>query len=334
MRKRKSFRHLDQNDRDRIEILLKQDQKRVDIAEVLKVDKSTISREIKKRKRKNGIYDANTAEHKAYVKRLRSKYQGMKIESNPSLKQYIALELKDKRSPDEISGRMKQDKLSFYASKDAIYKWLYSSYGQAYCKYLCTHRYKPRLKKKDKPKRVMIPDIISISERPSYGLHWEGDTMLSPKKAKTTASVAVASAIEAKYIGVTKIPNLKPDSMRNAISDLNNELQMDSLTLDRGIENRKHKEFGVDTYFCDAHSPWQKPHVENAIGLIRRWFLPKGTDLSKIKEKRLQKYIYILNHKYRKSLGYKSAYEVARDSGILKRESIRTNLRVAFGYRI
>lgn len=331
MRKRKKFKHLDQHDRDRIEILLREGHKQVDIAKVLKVDKGTISREISGRKRKNGIYDADTAEHKALVRRLRSKYQGMKIESDQNLKQYIISELKQWRSPDEISGRMKEEGLSFYANKDAIYKWLYSSYGQGYCKYLCTRRYRPRIYDKGKPKRVIIPDLISISERPVGINHWEGDTMLSPKKAQTTASIAAVCAIEAKYAGVTKIPNLKPNSMRNAISDFKNELQIDSLTLDRGIENRLHKEFGLPAYFCDAHSPWQKPHIENFIGLLRRWFLPKGTNLSKVSESKLQKCVYILNHKYRKSLGYKSAYEVALMRGILKRD---LNLKVAFDYRI
>lgn len=331
MRKRKKFRHLDFHDRDRIEALLRSSHKGVEIAQVLKVHKSTISRAVKKRKRRNGFYEAETAEHKALVKREASKYQGMKIEANQELKEYIVAGLKKKRSPDEISGRMKEEKLKFSIGKDAIYKWLYSSYRQGYCHWLCAHRYKPRKQKADKLKRVMIPNKINISQRPLGINHWEGDTMLSPRKAKTTASVAVVCGIEAKYIGLAKIPNLKPDSMRRKISGFKAELQMDSLTLDNGIENRDHGQFGLPTYFCDPYSPWQKPHVENSIGLLRRWFLPKGTDLSKVKEEELQKYASVLNHKYRKSLGYKSAYEVALGRGILKRHS---NLKVAFDYRI
>ena len=329
MKKRKKFKHLDQYDRDRLEALLRQGHKKVEIAKVLKVDKSTISREIKKRKRKNGIYDANTAEHKARVKRLFSKYRGMWIESDPELRTYIILNLKQFRSPDEIAGRMKQDKLSFYASKNAIYKWLYSAYGQKYCRYLCTRKYRPRKQKEDKVQRVMIPDKISISERPEGKkyIHWEGDTMLSPKKAQTKVSAALVCNIKSKLICGSKMPNLKPKSMKKAILKFKNEHKLDSLTLDSGIENRLHKEFDVPTYFCDPHSPWQKPHIENSIGLLRRWFLPKGTNLSKVKEKELQKYINILNCKYRKSLNYRSAYEIALEEGILKRD---TNPKVAF----
>lgn len=331
MKKRKTFKHLDQYDRDRIEALLGRGHKKVEIAGILKVDKSTISREIKKRKRKNGIYDAGTAEHKAQIKRSFSKYRGMHIESDPELKNYIVFNLKQLRSPDEIAGRIKKEKLPFYASKNAIYKWLYSVYGQKYCRYLCTERYRPRKQKDDKVKRVMIPDKISISERPESKryIHWEGDTMLSPKRYQTRVSAALACNITSKYMCGSKIPNLKPKSMKNAVLKFKDEHILDSLTLDSGIENRLHQEFNVPTYFCDPHSPWQKPHIENSIGLLRRWFLPKGTNLTKVTEKELQKYIYILNHKYRKSLNYKSAYEVAVESGILRGGS---NLKVAFHY--
>ena len=75
---------------------------------------------------------------------------------------------------------------------------------------------------------------------------------------------------------------------------------------------------GVPSYFCTRGSPWQKPHVEGSIGLTRRWFLPKGTDLATVPEETLPSMFFVLNHKYRKSLGYKSAYEVSLERGIIK----------------
>ena len=62
----------------------------------------------------------------------------------------------------------------------------------------------------------------------------------------------------------------------------------------------------------------QKPMVENTIGLLRRWFYKKGTDWSKVTEKELQEAISVLNNKYRKSLNYKSAMEVALAHDIIK----------------
>lgn len=323
MKRKRRFRHLDQHDRDRIEALLNAGHTQKEIAAIIKVDKGTVSREIKRRKRKDGRYEATTAQLKANVKRSNSKYQGMKVEQCPQLRTFIISELEQHRSPDEIAGRMKREKRQPRVNTNAIYKWLYSVYGEQYCKYLCTRRRKRKPQKDDKVKREIIPNKISIWERPKARSlhHWEGDTMVSPRRAQTTASVAVASAIKEKYIYGTKISSLKPESMRQAVGQCTVQLTVDSLTIDSGIENRFHEEFGIPTYFCDPHSPWQKPHVENSIGLLRRWFLPKGTDLSRITEEELQKYISILNDKYRKSLNYRSAYEVATERGILKIKS-------------
>lgn len=321
MKKEIRFRHLDQYDRDRIEALLKTGHKQKEVASVLRVDKGTISREIARRKRKDGWYEATAAQLKANVRRSNGKYQGMKIERYPALRDFIIEQLQRYRSPDEIAGRMRREKRWPRVGANAIYKWLYTVYGQQYARYLCTRRVRRKPQKK-KPKREMIPHRISVWERPRDRSlhHWEGDTMVSPKRAHTTASVAVASAIREKYLFGTKIENLKPESMKRAIQQKSVHVHMDTLTLDNGIENRAHEEFGMDTYFCDPHSPWQKPHVENGIGLLRRWFLPKGTNLDTVNEEALQTYISILNGKYRKSLHYESAYEVAVRHGILQTE--------------
>lgn len=320
-KEKRRFRHIDQSDRDRLEILLRDGYSQVEIATVLKVGKSTISREVKKRKRKNGLYDADTAQHKAGVKRSNSKHQGMKVEADYDLKQYIIENLKLHRSPDEIAGRMRYENQPFYASKKAIYHWLYSSYGDGYCGYLCTKRHRTKKQKKTE-KRVTIPNKISIFKRPEYKWmqHAEGDLFVSPRSAQTPSSVALVCLPQSQFLVAEKMENRKPSTMTVAVQKIDKQVKMDTLTLDRGLENRYHEQFGVAAYFCDSHSPWQKPHVENNIGLLRRWFIPKKTDLSKLENIELQKYISILNGKYRKSLGYRSAYEVAQESGILKRK--------------
>ena len=329
MKRKRRFRHLDQFDRDRIEALRNAGHTGQEIADVLGINKSTISREINTRKRKDGRYEAAAAQGKANVKRANSKYRGMKIEARPELRRLIVSELEQHRSPDEIAGRMKREGRMPRVNTNAIYKWLYSIYGQQYCRCLCTRRYRKKPQKRDVPKREMIPNRIGIAERPRGPQlrHWEWDAMVSPKKAKTTASVAVACAINEKYVAGIKLENLKPSGTRHAIHEVMSIHRADSVTLDNGIENRLHEEFGIPAYFCDPHSPWQKPHVENSIGLLRRWFIPRKTDLSQVTEEELQGYFSILNHKYRKSLNYQSAYEVALRRGILKTE-------VAFHCRI
>lgn len=316
-KRRRSFRHLNQNDRDRIEALLLAGHKQKDIAIVLKVDKSAISREIKKRKQKNGHYGATVAHAKARVKRQRSKYQGMKIEKYPELKQRIITELKDHRSPDEISGRMKREKVTPRANTNAIYKWIYSVWGQPYCRYLCTKRYR-RKKQKKTTKREMIPNRVSLEKRPKQGEHAEGDLFVSSRKSATSRSGAIICIPSAQLLLGAMIDNRKPITMVEAINCLTDDIFVDDLTLDNGIENKYHEQFNLSTYFCDAYSPWQKPHVENNIGLVRRWFIPKKTDLKTVSDSQLRQYLHILNGKYRKSLGYRSAYEVALERGIIE----------------
>lgn len=332
---RKKYRHLDQSDRDRIEALLAAGHKQVEVARILKVDKGTISRELKRRLR-IGIYDATRAQMKANLKRSNSKYQGMKIEKYPIVKAFIIAQLAKLRSPDEIAGYMERMHMEPRIQTNAIYKWLYSSYGNAYAKYLCTKRHRRKPRKENPFHRVMIPNAVSISERflgaanKTRYRHFDADTAVSPKKSGSTASIALAVERKINLIVGTKMPNLKPKEMTAAIQRMQDRVSMLSLTLDRGIENRSHESWSVPAFFADPHSPWQKPHVENNIGLLRRWFIPKKTNLADVSEEELQRCISILNHKYRKSLGYKSAYEVALEHGIIKTKEESFNQEVAF----
>ena len=326
-----------QYDHDRIEALLNAGHTKTDIAYILGVHKATISREVEKRKRKNGYYEATTAHHKANVKRANSKYQGMKIEKYPVVRTFIVHELQHHRSPDEIAGRMRRENQSPRVNTNAIYKWLYSVYGESYCRYLCTKRARLRKQKKTREKRVMIQNRIRIHERflgathKTRYRHFEGDTIVAPKRVSNTESVALVVERKSHFLVGRRIPSLSPTHMTHAIREIREQVAMNSLTLDNGIENRSHEKFDVPTFFCDPHSPWQKPHIEGNIGLLRRWFIPKGTDFATISEERLQEYITIVNHKYRKSLGYRSAYEVAYAHGIVKQ---KTTQGVAFQGKI
>lgn len=325
----KQYQHLAQTERDRIQALLAAGHKQKEIASILKRDAGTISREIKRNRRKirkkggtrDGPYEATPAHHKAYVKRKYSKYQGKKIQEDSSLRQCIIEGLQLFWSPDEISGRMRDERKPFYASKTAIYEWLYSSHAQRWCVYLYSRRYRSR-KHKRKTKRALIPHRRGITERPlgatnktRYG-HYEGDTMVSGKKTGSKEALSVAYERKAKYIVVKKINDLRPKSNNQAIAMMQKELVMKSLTMDNGIENTGHEELGIPTFFCDPYSSWQKGGVENANKMIRRYF-PKGTDFADVLQKDIDWVVSIINNKPRKSLGYKKSYEVMKQHNLL-----------------
>jgi IS30 family transposase len=314
---RNSFLHLDFRARDRIESLWRAGHEQKEIAEVLGIHKSTVSREIRFRKKENGEYKADVAEHKALVKRENSKYQGMKIEQNQWLRRHIVREMKKYRSPDEIAGKMREEKWEIRVSGDAIYRWLRSSFGQRYCKYLCTKRYRKK-PHSDAPKRQIIPNMTSIHAMPADpGYVVEGDTMLSPKKVSKHAGVLVGWR-ETKLLKGNKVKSLRPMHTTKVMKGIESEYVVDAMILDQGGENREHEKFGIPTYFCDPASPRQKPFIESSIGLLRRWFWPKGTDLSKISDEEFQEKLEIINNKYRKTLRYRSANEVSKECGILR----------------
>ena len=318
-----SYRHLTQADRDRLQALRDEGTKQKEIAKILKVDPGTISREIARNRRKyrkkknvknkNARYEAGVAEHKAYVRRKYAKYQGKKINEHEPLKNYIARRLRRHWNPDEISGRMKKDREPFYASKTAIYEWLRTVYGQRYVPYLYSRRYYVKKRRPKNSIKSMIPNRVSIHERPAfagveYG-HYEADTFVSGRNTRSSAAVAVAVETKADYIAMRKLAGMKPKGFARAVRNIRRVVIMKSATMDNGLENRDHEDIGAPTYFCDPYSSWQKPHVENMIRLVRR-FIPKGSDIAKVPETKIARIARILNHKPRKSLGYKTPYEV------------------------
>lgn len=315
MKKIRNFRQLTTYDRDRMEGLFDWGHNQSEVAKILKVDKSTISRETQ-RKKKNGKYDAFVANHKALVKRSNSKYQGMKIERKPKLRKHIISELKKYQSPDAIAGRMKEEKWKVRVSSDAIYRWLRSSFGQRYCKYLCTKRY-TRKPQKETSDRHTIPNMTSIHNISSDMEYvTEGDTFLSPKKVSRTSAVVVVWR-KSKLLKGDIVKSLSPTHTTKVMKRIHSENKSDAMILDQGIENSQHEQFGIPSYFCDPASPRQKPLIENSIGQLRKWFYPKGTDLSKISREDFQDKLEIMNNKYKKSLQYRSANEVSIDCGIL-----------------
>ena len=232
MKKRKKFVHLKTIDRDRMEALLSSGHKQSEVARILKVDKSTVSRE-RQKKRIDGYYDALVAEHKAQIKRGNSKYQGMKIEKYPWLRKHIISELKQLQSPDCIAGRMKEERWPIKVSGDAIYRWLRSIYGQRYCKYLCTKRYR-RKKQTDSPKRFIIPNMISIHNIPADpGFVAEGDTFLSPKKVSKTSAVLVGWK-ESKLLKGDIVKSLRPMHTTKVVKRIGTEYVIDAMILDQG----------------------------------------------------------------------------------------------------
>lgn len=324
----KNFTGLSDAERSEISILLKRNCSLREIAQALGRSPNTVSYEVKTNS-VNGIYDPLRAKAKSRTSRRSRRYQWRKIEHHADLRTFIIEKLSPPNhwSPDSIAGHLRHEQSVLpTVGKDQIYAWLYSSYGQPYCQHLLSKRYKPKHRNDNKTDRVMIPDRVSITERPSTVEdrqepgHWEGDTVVSGKRTNSKAALAVAQERTTRLIGATLIPNLKPESFANATNGiLANKLAL-TLSLDNGIENKQHAAITaaatVVVYFCDPYSSYQKGGVENANKMLRR-YLPKGCDLNGFTQAQVDDFVATLNRKPRRCLGYKSALQCAKEKGII-----------------
>lgn len=315
----KKKQKLKQVERLEIAILLAKGYSLRKIGEALGRSPNAISYEVRENSTK-GVYDPLKADAKARVRKRMSKYQWKKINEDDDLREYIITRLKKHWNPDEISGCMRREKQPFYASKTAIYEWLYSGRGQQYCQYLYGERYTKKPRPKNKTKRVMIPDRVGLEKRflgathrTRYG-HFEGDTVVSRRGGQ--GGMSVLSERKSRFLIVRKIHSLSPTENLQKIRYMQRHMKLKSITFDNGIENKRHTEMGIPTFFCDPYSSWQKGGVENGNKMLRRYF-PKGTDFREISQKEIDQAVKLINEKPRKILGYRSALEVAREHGVL-----------------
>lgn len=284
---------------------------------------STISREIARNGGRKS-YRATTADKRAWDAALRPK--PCKLVLNGRLRQAVVVKLKRYWSPQQIAGWLKRrypGNEAMHVSHETLYLSLYVQTRGALKKeliqYLRARRTirQSRYGKPDTDKRGKIPDAVPISERPAcvedraVPGHWEGDLICGPN----IHSVVTLVERHSRNVMLLKVKNRETETIINALIKNAKRLPAElykSLTWDRGGEMTDHKRFtvatNIDVYFCDPQSPWQRGSNENTNRLLRQ-YLPKGTDLSKIAQARLNKIARELNERPRKTLDYETPAE-------------------------
>ncbi len=255
----------------------------------------TISRELHRNREVGGGYLASSAHAMAYHRASRPK--PAKLAVNLALRAKVEHDLEKKYSPEQITGRLRvefPDDPEMRVSPETIYQSLYvQSRGAlrgdlAVC--LRTGRALRHPSRAPGQRKNRIPNMINIVDRPAevedraVPGNWEGDRIIGKQN-----QTAIGTLVERQtgYLMLLHLPDgYKPEQVRDVlaakIKTFPPSLRL-SLTWDQGPEMRDWKhvsvDAGIDIYFCDPRSPWQRGTNENINGLLRQYF-PKGTDLS------------------------------------------------------
>jgi IS30 family transposase len=269
---------------------------------MMKRSGSAIWNECRRNKTK-GEYDPKKAAHKAYARRKYCKFQGMKIVSNPALRDKVEVWLFNDQSPEGISNRIKRHEKNLpNVSKDSIRRFIKSPYGRA-IEYHRSKRKKPRRRRGRKAawknKKSIHDRPVSIDNRCRVG-DSEGDFIESGKSGKGKLFVVIDRRLRRKFLEKILRPNFA-NVKRAGLRIKKRYPEWKSMTTDNDLLFEKHEEleivWGIKIYFCDTHSPWQKGEVENANKEIRI-DIPKGSDISKISVYRIKKLERKLNAKF------------------------------------
>jgi transposase, IS30 family len=309
--------HLTLQEREVVAQMHHNHRKQCEIAERLKRNPGTISRELSRNRSRNG-YWASTAQAMAEARRSR-RPRTRKME-RPEVLHYVQERLQQYWSPDEIAGRSRRDfphDPQRQVSRQTIYTWLHAQQAAGADWY----RYLRRLGRPRNPleTRGKLPACVSIEGRPAtvdrrmrYG-DWEGDTIVG--RWHRGGAVTLVER-KSGYLLLGKVPSRQARTVREAIVELFQPLPSGlrrTLTLDNGKEFAEHEQLSkaaaLDVYFAKPYCAWQRGTNENTNGLVRQFF-PKGSDLAHTPARRFEKVQHLLNNRPRRRLGYQTPLEI------------------------
>jgi transposase, IS30 family len=282
---------------------------------------STVSREVRRNSRGRGYYRALAAQGQAQRRAARPKTA--KLAGNPELRAWVQDKLEGKWSPEQVSVMLEREfpgNREMRVSHETVYQSVYvqgrGALRRELASCLRTGRALRKPRRKEGERRGRIPGMVMISERPAEVSdravpgHWEGDLIMGARNASAIGTLVERTT---RFVMLLHLPHghdpaAVAEAMTGAMSGLPAALRR-SLTWDQGKEMAAHAQVslatGLEVYFCDPHSPWQRGSNENTNGLLRQYF-PKGTDLSVHDAGRLQAVAAELNSRPRKTLGWKT----------------------------
>lgn len=295
------YKHFTLNERFRIDTLLREDYEQEEIAEILGRTPGSISREISRNSKANGEYRARYAHSLAKQRRKKSKINSRKIENNPELVKKLEQRLDPLTSPETV---VQDDDIPLCFT--TIYYWVYRSRPDLKLQLPYQGKKRRKYGKNRSKKQGWTQHVKSIDEMIETSVIWEGDTIKGSTKSRLLTHVEQKSLF-------TRV-DLIPDGTANEVhSTIKKNPLTGSIIYDRGSEFALWQMIERDTdlqiYFAHAHSPWERPKNENTNGRLRRIF-PKKFNFDKITQKEVDAVVRKMNHTKRKSLGWRTPYDV------------------------
>jgi IS30 family transposase len=289
------------------------------IAAALDRSPSSVSRELKRNHGARVGYKPSYAEDQAKARR----WKGSRLERDEALRGIVLGCLERGWSPEQVAGWLEQRGPSS-VSHESIYRFIYAQIRRTNDG--AWRHYLPRAKakrgwrgRKGGSPASFIQGRVPIALRPATARdrrtpgHWEADLMLF---ATYGQAILVAHERTSRILLLAKQPSKEASPTVEQLiawfERLDEPLRR-TVTFDNGTEFAQHyrlrDRLGIQTFFCDTHSPWQKGGIENAIGRLRRP-LPRKTDLATLDPESLIAYVAAYNNTPRKCLGFKSPAEV------------------------
>lgn len=300
------------------------------IARRLHRSRSTIKREIER----HGIrppgrpwgkppigYEARRANARAQQRRHRPR-RVRKLRQSGALWNLVQAKLSQYFSPQQIALTLRQEHPTdpaWHVSHQTIYTAIYAMPRGGLKRSLARYLRRQRTQRKPLPqhaeRRGRLPNLPSIHTRPSEVAervlpgHWEGDLIIGARNASAVGTLVERSTL---WVMLVKLDSARAQDVLEGYSRsfkaLPGELRK-TLTYDQGKEMALHRQLsqhtGLNIYFADPHSPWQRGICENINGLLRQ-YLPKSRNLSVFSQRMLNQIADSINTRPRKTLNWRT----------------------------
>jgi transposase, IS30 family len=314
----RTYHQLTQAQRYQIYVLQKTGHSRTEIAEVIGVHKATVSRELRRNRGQRG-YRPQQAQKLAMERRS-------KAIPRITAEMWTVVEtlLRQDWSPEQISERLNKEQ-RICISHEWIYQYILKdkqSGGALYQHLRCQKKRRKRYGKYDR--RGKLPNCRSIDERPTIvNLRkrlgdWEVDTLIGKSHKPVLVTLTERKS---RFTLLGKVPQRSAQAVEDQIQRLLLPLRdkVHTLTSDHGKEFAHHEQIAqllqLKFYFAHPYAAWERGTNENTNGLLRQYF-PKTRDLQKVSRKEMDQAMSRLNFRPRKSLRFKTPFEVFFHSSV------------------